>query len=258
MRIHTLTALALVLPSLAAAQAPVDVNAVRLGDVKKVVELDMDKLKGQPSQVAWSDDGSQIYVQTLEGTFGMPNNKLRHYIFNVQTGAKEDIPGAPDWARVYWTTKSHHTSPDVASFRIEPKKEVKQAKSTSTPMGGDLARGGVGGETGSSSGDVQAAIANQQQVALVTLVLNGETIGQWENAPMVPGQTFGWGAKGTKAIAYRGKNGALFVMDDKGTKRELADTKDIWFPAWSPNGKQIAWLQKDGKKKYTLLVATIN
>jgi Tol biopolymer transport system component len=103
-----------------------------------------------------------------------------------------------------------------------------------------------------------AAATNQQAIAIVTLNLNGETIGQWENAPMVPGQTFGWGPKGSRVIAYSTvKGGKLMVMDDKGTKREVGDTKDAWFPAWSPDGTQLAWLQKDGKKKYLLQVARV-
>ena len=261
MRTRTIIAILTTAPALvvAAGQSPIVVNAVQFSEPAKVAELDMDKLKGQPARLAWSNDGSQIYVQTLEGTFGMPGGKLRHYAFTVKGGEKKDLQEEPDWAAANWTLKSHQTAPDDPTFKIEPKKETKTEKTTSTPMGGDLARGGAGGTSGTSSGDVMAAAANQQAIAVVTLNLNGETIGRWENAPMVPGQTFGWGPKGSRVIAYSAVNGGkLMVMDDKGSKREIGDTKDAWFPAWSPDGTQLAWLQKDGKKKYILQVARVS
>jgi hypothetical protein len=44
-------------------------------------------------------------------------------------------------------------------------------------------------------------------------------------------------------------------MDAKGSKQEVAGSKDAILPAWSPDGSRLAWLQKDGKKKYELRIA---
>ena len=261
MRTPSMIAMLAAVPAIVAAtaQAPIRLSSIRFSPPAKVAELDMDRLKGQPARLAWSNDGKEIYVQTLDGQFGMPGGKVRHYAFKVDGTAMNEVQAEPDWAAAYWTLKSHQSAPDVPTFKIEPKKETKTQKATSTPMGGDLAKGGTSGEAGASGGEVLNAALNQQAVAIVTLHLNGETIGLWENAPMVPGQTFGWGPKGSRVIVYAAvKGGKVLVMDDKGTKREVGGTKDAVFPAWSPDGTSIAWLQKGGKKKYILQVARVS
>ena len=38
----------------------------------------------------------------------------------------------------------------------------------------------------------------------------------------------------------------------------MPDTKDAMLPAWSQDATKLAWLQKDGRKKYQLYVATVS
>lgn len=248
----------LTLPNAPGTQSPVRADAVKLSPAAAIAEIDTDKLKGQPARLAWSADGSQLYLQMLDGEFGMTPKGLHHYVISAKDGKRQSVDAEPEWAAAYWTAKSGQTSPDGPPLKIELKDEVKTEKTTSTPMGGDLARGGAGGSTGSSSGDVLSAAYNQQQVRIITTLLHGTAVGAFEGKVLVPGLTFGWGPQGSRAIAYADpKSGRVMVMDDRGQKLEIAGSKDAVLPAWSPDGKQIAWLQKDGKKKYVLQVARV-
>ena len=71
------TAALIAIPAILAAQSPIRAGSLKVSEPVKVAELDMDKLKGQPSRLAWSDDGTQLYVQTMEGNFGQPGQKPR-------------------------------------------------------------------------------------------------------------------------------------------------------------------------------------
>lgn len=248
----------LTLPNPIDAQSPVRADAVRLSSAAAIGEIDTDKLKGQPARLSWSPDGSQLYLQMLEGEFGLPPKKLHHYVLSAKDGKRQSVDSEPEWASSYWTAKSGQTSPDGPPLKIELKDDIKTEKTTSTPMGGDLARGGVGGSTGTSSGDVVNAAYNQQQVRIITTLLHGTAVGSFEGKVLVPGLTFGWGPAGSRAITYaEPKGGRVMVMDDRGQKAEVPSSKDAILPAWSPDGRQIAWLQKDGKKKYVLQVARV-
>jgi hypothetical protein len=260
MRNRFTTALLATIPvlTLGAAQDAIRADAVKVSDPQKIAELDLGKLKGDHvSRMAWSADGSQLYVQTLEGDFGMPPKKLRHYVVNTSDGARNDVDAEPEWATAYWVQKSHHTSPDAQ--KIDLKDEVRVEKTVSAPMGGDLARGGGGGVTGSSSGDAIAAVAARENVKVITLTFMGATVGLFEGTPLVPGRTFGWGPKGSKALVYTdAKSGRIVIVDEKGAKQEISGTKDAILPSWSPDGRKLAWLQKDGKKKHVLHIASLS
>jgi dipeptidyl aminopeptidase/acylaminoacyl peptidase len=225
----------------------------------QVAELNMAKLKGEPSRLAWSPDGSQLYVQTLEGGFGRPNVKLRHYVFNVANGAKEDLQVEPAWASAFWTAKSGQTSPDGPPLKIELKTEQRREETTAVPRGGDLARGGTSIDTGTSVSDGVAAAYNSQTVTVHSMLLRGETIGEFVNSAIVPGLTFGWGPHGSRLIAFSAqKTGRIVVMDDQGRKQDVEGSKDAILPAWSPDGKRLAWLQKEGRGKFILQVARVS
>ncbi|HXG54586.1 MAG TPA: hypothetical protein VNJ03_04340 [Vicinamibacterales bacterium] len=264
MRIRIVTAALVVLPAILVAQSPMRVATVKFSQPAKVAELDIDKLKGQPSRLAWSADGTQVYLQTLEGRFGQADAKLRHYSVTLADGARQDMPAEPAWASAYWTDKSAQTSPDNPAFKIDVKTETRTAKTVSAPMGGEMARGGSSGGDdtttggGTSSGDAMAAAYNNQPVPVNMMMVGGATIGEFVNSVIVPGMTFGWGPRGTKVIAFaEPKNGRITIMDTQGEKREVQGSKNAILPAWSPDGTRIAWLQKDGKKKFTLQVARV-
>jgi dipeptidyl aminopeptidase/acylaminoacyl peptidase len=231
------------------------VDSVSFSTPSAVADLDMGKLKGEPTRLAWSPDGTQFYLQTTENA-GRPNARVRHYILSAENGAKKDAQVEPEWAASYWLDKSAQTSPDDRTFRIEAKAEQRTQRTTSTPMGGEMARGGVSGGdpgTGSSSSDGVAAAYGQQTAAVNLMLLKGEVIGEFVNSVIVPGLTFGWAPKGTKLIAYAvPKGGRVVVMDETGQKKEVAGSKEALLPAWSPDAKRLAWVQREGRRKFSI------
>jgi hypothetical protein len=244
--------------ALTSAQEPVKVGALSVAPAVTIADISTDQMKGEPSRLAWSPDGTELYVQMMDGEFArIASAKLTHHLYKVADRSHQQVPAEPEWVAPYWTAKSGQTSPDGPALKIELKSEVKTQKTVSTPMGGDLAKGGVGGTTGTSAGDGISAAYNQQAVPVHTMRLRGEVVGEYVNSVIVPGQTFGWGPRGSKVIAYSAGNGRLAVMDENGTKRQIDGTKDVAFPAWSPDGKRLAWLEKDGKKKYVLKMSVI-
>jgi hypothetical protein len=46
-------------------------------------------------------------------------------------------------------------------------------------------------------------------------------------------------------------------MEASGKKRQIEGTKDVIVPAWSGDGRRIAFFQKAGKNKYELFVLNI-
>lgn len=254
----TITALFVTLPVLAFSQTPLNVETLQFAPAATVVELDMGKLKGEPSRLSWSEDGKQLYVQTTENR-GRPNEKNRHYAFSIDGGKKRDLDAEPQWAADYWAAKSGQAPADDPALKIQVKTEARQQRTTSAPMGGDLARGGITpGEAGTSAGDAGSAAYNSQAATVHSMLLKGETIGEFVNSVIVPGLTFGWGPKGSKVIAFATpKDGQIVVMDYQGKKQEVDGAKDALLPAWSPDGTRLAWLQKDGRRKFLLKVANV-
>ncbi len=271
-RFSIAVALLVAAPAFLAAQGPLRAAYLRVSEPVAVAELDMDVLEGQPFRLGWSPDGSQLYVQTLEGSWadantGRASAKLHHYLFsmdisvgrNVSSAAtREDLQAAPDWFAAYWNGKNGQHAPDAPELRIELQMETRKHVTTATPMGGDLAKGGGGG-MGASAGDASAAAYNSQWVPVNKMVYRGEIVGEFVNSVIVPGLTYGWGPPGSGALAYAALNtGRITIIDYLGTRFVIGGTKDALLPGWSQDGTRLAWLQKDGRKKYLLYVATIS
>lgn len=258
----SLLALALTLSLLPQASvAPMAANAIKLAP-KPVAEFEMSKLRGVIRRLAWNADNTQVYLQTAElKTDALPKENF-HYVINVATGALTKVDAEPAWAAEYYAWKSWKSAPGDDAFLIELATEQRKSVATAIPMGGDYARGGTGadvsGAAGSASADSVAAAAQQSQVGTANLMrLKGQVIGEWMNQPIVPGQSFGWGPKGTGVIAYaEANNRALTIMDKTGARKKINDTRGVYVPAFSADAKKLAWIEIRGKKA-TLVVSDI-
>ena len=265
MKRASFAAAVLLIPGLAAASAEqLPVGQLSIKPSASAIEIDADKMKGQPAKLAWSADGSELYLQLLDAEFGKAG-ALRHVVISVADGKRKNVDDVPAWATASWNAKSGQASPDDAAFKIAIETSQRVERAASAPMGGDLARGGVGGggdigggAGGTSAGDAIANAAGMQTVTVNAMKLAGETIGEFVNAVIVPGLTFGWGPAGSKAIVFaQPKSGKLVVMDNTRKKQEIEGTKDAILPVFSADGSKLAWIRKDGRKKYSLIVADV-
>jgi hypothetical protein len=234
-----------------APQAPVavDASAVRVGAPATIAELDLGKLKGELRQLGWSIDGTELYVQTADGNPGA--EKLRHYVVAVAGGAVKPVDAPPQWAIDYWTIKSDRFAPGLRSLIIELEQKQENVK-----VGTGSGRPG---EMGISAGVSADKIAEGQKQTLWRLTVLGETVSEFQNTAVIPGLMFSWGPPGTGTIAYTDRElGHLMLLDRNKHKQTVSGIKDALLPAWSTDGTRLAWVQKAGRRKYTLLWATVS
>jgi hypothetical protein len=236
---------------------------VKLSPPVEVAQIDLGKLGGTlVSELAWSPDGNELYLQTqTEDKRALPKDTF-HFVIPAEGGSFSKVGAPPDWAGAYWTWKSGQTAPDDQAFKITISTEKRVASATAIPMGGDLAKGGadtVGAGTGASAESVAAAANASMNASVNTMLLKGEVIGEWVNHRIMPGTTFGWGPPGTHLIAYAEKqSGRLVIMDSTGTKQKVDGTKGVVAPAWSSDGTRLAYLESRGRYRYALIVAKVS
>ena len=242
-----------------APQAPLATAAsVVVTPAPPIVEIDLRRLKGPlVRQLAWSPDHTELYLQTYEANRDASVKTTYHYVVATAGGAVRQVDTPPSWAVSYFQWKSGQASPDDPSWKIDVSTEKKIQSATAIPMGGDLARGGVDTTAGISAESVATASAQSGNVNVYAMRLGTETIGYWENHPIVPGLTFGWSPKGVGLIAFADTSGKLAVMDRSGKARRIEGTKAVTLPAWSVDGTKLAYLEKTGRTTYALIVAAV-
>jgi len=239
---------------------PGDARQLSLGDPQVVGEVDTGKVKGDIVRLAWSADGSELYLQSIERDSHGAVKAAHHYSMPLAGKSLKSIDREPDWAAAYWTWKSGQASPAAASFKIAVDSERKAVRATAAPMGGAMAKGGTpDGSLGTSVGDVASAADQTQMQQVYTLKIKSETIGVWTNEPVLPGVNFSWSPAPLRYLVFaKREGGPLALLDESGRKQDLKGAKAAFVPAWSNDGKRIAWLERKDKKKFDLTVAEVS
>ena len=236
----------------------VSAKSLAIDTTPRVAEIDAGKLKGEPTELALAPDGATLFLQTSErDSRGMITNP-RYFVMSVSDGKPQPVKEKPEWESEYWAWKSGRFAPGSKTSGIDIHEDVKQASATSSPMGGTLAKGGSASSTaGSSIEDMTTASSQMQKVHVFTLVLKGETVGEFVNQQFLPGYTFGWSPEPLGLIAYVNASGHLALMDEQAQKQQIDWTKNVLLPAWSADAAKIAFLERTSKNKYDLYVASV-
>ena len=108
----------------------------------QVTTIDTGKLKGEPTQLAWSPDGDEAVPADVGPGFRRHDEEppfLRH----VRRG-RQAVAGrraARLGRRGTWAWKSGQFAPGSTTYGVDLKEEQRTAIATAAPMGGSLARG---------------------------------------------------------------------------------------------------------------------
>jgi hypothetical protein len=226
-----------------------DVSGLTIGAPNVVAELEVGTLKGEPRQLSWSPDGSQLALRTSEGD--KPTDRTSFYTVALSGGGVVAVQREPDWAAEYWAFKSDRSAPGIPGVQIDLDQKLEIQKvgtgSAGAAAGGDRA----GGNTVMSADNIDRE-AQHQRENVFRLTLYGDTISTFVNQRPIPGLQFGWGPKQSGAIAFVDPDGRLILLDQKKRKRMVAGVKGASLPAWTGDGTKLAYVEKSGRKKYTL------
>src|SRR5436190_23706921 len=91
---------------LAQSPAPLAAVSTALSQPEAVGEIDINKLKGEPARLAWSPDGSELYVQIVEHDRQGAIKSAKHYLLSIATHSMKNVDAEPPWAARYWAWKS--------------------------------------------------------------------------------------------------------------------------------------------------------
>lgn len=250
--------------ALVAASHLSDAAAVTIASPSAIVEFDTRRLRGDPAVLAWSPDGRQLYLQTVQRDVNGRAYAERHYIIDVGTRQLAGLDVEPGWAAAYWKWKSAKASPVQPDFSIDvdSKNDIVKAMNFD---GGAMATGSLdagggrgGGGNGMSASEFANAANASQTVVTSVLSVRGVRIGKWENENVVPGLTFGWAPSPNALLAFaENSGGPLMLVDARGGVQKIAGTRSVMLPAWTADAARLAWLERKKHGHYTLLVGAV-
>jgi len=233
----------------------IDVSRLKLGSPTPIASLDLANLKADLRQICWSPEESQLYIEAVENDGA--SAKLHHYLVSVDRGSLTGLDTAPEWAVEYWAFKSDRSAPGIPDLLIDLERKYETVTAGTGQAGAlDREASPAGGNVGNVDTLMKGNDQKQKQTVF-RLVLRGEVVSEFMNQTPIPGLMFGWGPDGSGAIAHTDREGRLMLFDEGGHRRGVAGVKEAVLPAWTMSGSRLAWAQRSGRRKYTLMMASV-
>jgi hypothetical protein len=238
-----------------------DVSQLIVSAPRALTEIDTGKIPGAPARLAWGPNGV-LYVRVTElDRWG--NERNRHFLVTPSEKAVlTPADGEPLWLAAYWAWKSAPIAPGLPTVKLEIEQRRERNRIINAPSGGGLAGtasaalpGSTGGE-GVSQGVAAAAANSGYTASVVTVRFKGQVVAEWADEAPQPGMRLGWAPAPMGLLAYVDTENRLTLTDREGRKLRVPGTTSVLLPAWSPDGKQIAFLQKN-KKKYAVMLVDV-
>ena len=160
---------------LATAQPGRSASTVSLDTPLRLVEIDTGKLKGEPWRMAWSPDGTQLYVEAADRDARGTVKSSKGVVVTLADRSMKHVDQPPAWVANYWLWKSGQASPAAPAFKITVDQRQEIVRAIAAPTGGALAKGGTADPgAGSSLGDAASAANTAQLQTIVTLKLKSD------------------------------------------------------------------------------------
>ena len=249
---------AVLLVALMLAQAPaeppaqIDCSRVVVSAPKTIAQIDAGAVKGDLVAMAWAADGSALYMRSAEYD-RWRNERAFHFLLDPATGKLTPAAASPSWASSYWIWKSGYVAPGVPEMKLDTEAQQKMVTAVGTVSDGGASQS----RADPSRPQVAADVASAQQVVTVTVRLKGAVVVESVNKSVQPGSVWGWAPAPIGGLAFSNAKKRLALVDRNGRMIEVAGTADVMLPAWSPDGKRIAFVQKTDKKKYVVSVVEV-
>jgi hypothetical protein len=223
-------------------------SAARATDVAKLTvsspstlrDLGKAGVRGVPTRMAWSPDAAWLYLRL--STFDRWSNEtVRHVLAEIDGKRVQDLGDEPGWLPRYWNTKAALTSPTVPAWRMKIDTREEQVRTTNVPREGNI---GQHGDPGAGMDDVvrKAALASQKTL-FEQYTLNGHVVASAVNDHVPPGRMFAWAPPPLALIAFVDESGRLVLMNAAGATRQVKGAKKPSLPAWSDDGRRLAFVQ---------------
>jgi hypothetical protein len=236
--------------------APVDLTRALTEEPVVVTELRSERYGGFPTRLSWSPDGETLYVRFVKRD-RWANETTKHAVIRVADGAQSLVDGEPAWASAYWLRKSGYTCPGALDFAVSAETRTERRTPTSAGSSGSIGQNtgdpyAPGFELGPQGQAIVASAMQAQYVTTTTMKLRGQLISEFVNTEAVPGLMFGWAPEGLAAVAYGDRKRHLVIQERSGRRHQIRDTQNVLLPAWSDDGKTLAWIEQRAQGVFSL------